>query len=306
LSRGLLIVPPRQGTLRAVRRARSSTLTCGGEPASTCDKHDDKELSMHSPPLPVIIDADPPIPFTDEEIGSAAHEKHMPSVRAVAVDPDRGLVLLNLVGADASVSAVIMELLRSKSNGVGFMSTLFARQPTNIPTQLSIQPGIRYTTFRSALATPGGSLRVKNWCLLIATANITARRRRAPIIPPQLLPPPPGLATAAAAPAAPTNQPPAVSPPHYIIGAATATNPDPNALLGHLRAIGVVVADAWAEAVRNLALDAQLATSMPAAGVKCWRIDGDLAKWVDLVRHGIQSQRFSIPVPTAVQQQRAA
>jgi hypothetical protein len=261
---------------------------------------------MHPPPHPAIIDTDPPIPFTDEEIGSAAHEKHMPSVRAIAVDPDRGLVLLNLVGADASVSAVMMELLRSKSNGVGFMPTLFARQPSNIPTQLSIQSGIRYTTFRSALATPGGSLNQKNWCLLIATANITERRRRVPIIPPQLLPPPPGLATAEAAPAAPTNQPPAVSPPHYIIGAAIATNPDPHALLGHLRAIGVVVADAWAEAVRNLALDAQLVTPIPAAGVRCWRIDGDLVKWVDLIKHGIQSQRFSIPVQTAVQQQRAA
>lgn len=63
---------------------------------------------MHPPSHSAIIDADPPIPFVDEEIGSAAHEKHMPSVRAVAVDPDRGLVLLNLVGADASVSAVIV------------------------------------------------------------------------------------------------------------------------------------------------------------------------------------------------------
>src|SRR6478672_11711167 len=167
---------------------------------------------MHPPPHPAIIDTDPPIPFTDEEIGSAAHEKHMPSVRAIAVDPDRGLVLLNLVGADASVSTVMMELLRSKSNGVGFMPTLFARQPTNIPTQLSIQPGIRYTTFRSALATPGGSLNVKNWCLLIATANITERRRRAPIIPPQLLPPPPAPATTETAPAVSADKPPAVSP----------------------------------------------------------------------------------------------
>src|SRR5215208_2621322 len=149
---------------------------------------------MHLPPLPAIIDTDPPIPFTDEEIGSAAHEKHMPSVRAIAVDPDRGLVLLNLVGADASVSAVIMELLRSKSNGVGFMPTLFARQSTNIPTQLTIQHGIRYTTFRSALATPGGSISLKNWCLLIATANIAESRRRAPTIPPQLLPPLPETA----------------------------------------------------------------------------------------------------------------
>src|SRR3954469_8917499 len=108
---------------------------------------------MHPPPHSDLIDTDPPIPFTDEEIGSAAHEKHMPSVRAIAVDPDRGLVLLNLIGADTSVSAVIMELLRSKSNGVGFMPTLFAGQPANIPTQLTIQHGIRYTTFRSALAT---------------------------------------------------------------------------------------------------------------------------------------------------------
>src|ERR1044071_1917049 len=145
---------------------------------------------MHPPPHPVLIDADPPIPFTDEEIGSAAHEKHMPSVRAIAVDPDRGLILLNLIGADASVSAVVMELLRSKSNGVGFMPTLFASQPTTIPTQLTIQPGGRYTTFRSPLATPAGSIRVKNWCLLIPTANIAECRRRAPIIPPQLLPPP--------------------------------------------------------------------------------------------------------------------
>lgn len=37
------------------------------------------------------------------------------------------------------MSAVIMELLRNKSNGVGFMPTLFSSQPTTIPTQLSIQ-----------------------------------------------------------------------------------------------------------------------------------------------------------------------
>src|SRR5215208_5969953 len=98
---------------------------------------------MHPPPHPAVIDADPPIPFIDEEIGSAAHEKHMPSVRAVAVDPNRGPVLLNLLGADASVSAVIMELLRSKSSGVGFLPTLFAGLSNNIPTHLSIQPGIR-------------------------------------------------------------------------------------------------------------------------------------------------------------------
>src|SRR5215212_3106004 len=160
---------------------------------------------MYASPLAAAMDTDPPIPFTDEEIGSAAHEKHMPSVRAIAVDPDRGLVLLNLIGADASVSAVIMELLRSKSNGVGFMPTLFAGQPANIPTQLTIQHGIRYTTFRSALATPGGSISLKNWCLLIATANIAESRRRAPIIPTQLLPPPP--ATAETAPAVPAGQP---------------------------------------------------------------------------------------------------
>src|ERR1051325_2608050 len=106
---------------------------------------------MHAPPLLSTFDAVPPIPFIEEEIGSAAHEKHMPSVRAIAVD-ELGLVLLNLVGADASVSAVIMELLRSKSNGVGFMPTLFGSHPANIPTQLTIQTGIRYSTFRSALA----------------------------------------------------------------------------------------------------------------------------------------------------------
>jgi hypothetical protein len=261
---------------------------------------------MHTPPHPAVIDTDPPIPFTDEELGSAAHEKHMPSVRAVAVDPDRGLVLLNVVGADASVSAVIMELLRSKSNGVGFMPTQFGSQPTTIPTQLSIQTGIRYTTFRSALATPDGSLRVKNWCLLISTANVAECRRRAPIIPPQLLPPSPLPATAEAAIAAPTSQPPAAPPPHYIIGAAIATNPDPNALLGHLRAIGIVVADTWAEIVRDLALDARLVTPIPAAGVSCWRIDADLVKWVDLIRQGIQSRRFAIPVQAALPQQRAA
>jgi len=76
-------------------------------------------------------------------------------------------------------------------------------------------------------------------------------------------------------------------------------------LLGHLRAIGVVIADAWAETVRNLALDTQLVAPIPAAGVTCWRIDGDLVKWVDLVRQGIQSKRFAIP-QNATQHQRAA
>src|SRR5215212_5564648 len=230
---------------------------------------------MYASPLAAIIDADPPIPFTDEEIGSAAHEKHMPSVRAIAVDPDRGLVLLNVIGADISVSAVIMELLRSKSTGVGFMPTVGARQSINIPTQLTIQHGIRYTTFRSALATPGGSISQKNWCLLITTANIAESRRRAPIIPSQLLPPPP--ATAETAPA----------------------------VLAHLRAIGVVVADGWAEPVRDLACEQQLVTPIPAAGVSCWRVDGDLVKWVALITHGIQSNRFPIPAPV-MRQQRAA
>ena len=159
---------------------------------------------MHAPPLPAVIDMDPPVPFTDEVIGSAAHEKHMPSVRAIAVDPERGLVLLNLFGADASVSAVIMELLRSKSTGVGFMPALFANGPITIPTQLTIQHGIRYTTFRSALATPGGSISQKNWCLLISTANIAESRRRAPIIPVQLLPPP-------------SRRPPRQRPPYRLI-----------------------------------------------------------------------------------------
>ena len=260
---------------------------------------------MH-PPFPVVIETDLPIPFTEEEIGSAAHEKHMPSVRAVAADPDRGLVLLNLVGADASVSAVIMELLRSKSNGVGFMPTLFAGQHTTIPTQLTIQAGVRYSTFRSALATPGGSISQKNWCLLISTANIAESRRRAPIIPPQLLPPPAPSATTEAAPAAPASQPPAAPPPHYVVGGATAITPNSDAVLGHLRAIGVVVADAWAETVRDLALDAQLVTPIPATGVKCWRIDSDLIRWVDLIRHGIQSRRFAIAAQTVISQQRAA
>jgi hypothetical protein len=258
---------------------------------------------MHPPPLGGIIDADPPIPFIDEEIGSAAHEKHMPSVRAIAVDPDRGLVLLNLIGADASVSAVIMELLRSKSNGVGFMPSLFARQSTNIPTQLTIQHGIRYTTFRSALATSGGSISQKNWCLLIATANLAESRRRAPLIPSQLLPPPPP--TAETAPSGAADTPPAAPPPHYLIGATTATTPDPHALLGHLRAIGVVAADGWAAVLRDLAIEQQLVTPMPAAGVTCWRVDGDLVKWVELITQGVQSQRFPIPVP-GMRQQRAA
>jgi hypothetical protein len=261
---------------------------------------------MHAPSLPTAIDTDPPLPFTDEEIGSAAHEKHMLGVRAIAVDPDRGLVLLNLIGADASVSAVIMELLRSKSNGVGFMPTLFASQSTNIPTQLTIQQGARYTTFRSALATPGGSISQKNWCLLITTANIAESRRRAPIIPPQLLPPPPPPATANASLPVPAGQPPAAPPPHYVIGAATATTPDPHALLGHLRAIGVVVADPWAETLRDLALDAQIVTPIPAAGVTCWRVDGDLVRWTTLVKHGLQSKRFPIPLQTTLHQQRAA
>jgi hypothetical protein len=258
---------------------------------------------MHTLPPTTAINSDPPFPFTDEEIGSAAHEKHMPSVRAIAVDPDRGLVLLNVIGADASVSAVIMELLRSKSNGVGFMPSLFAKG-SRIPTQLTIQQGIRYTTFRSALATPGGSISQKNWCLLITTANIAESRRRAPIIPAQLLPPPPPV-TAETAPTVSTDKPPAAPPPHYIVGAATATTPDPHALLGHLRTIGVVIADTWAAAVRDLALDTQLIMPIPAAGIRCWRIDGDLVRWVDLVRHGILSKRFAIP-QNATQHQRAA
>jgi hypothetical protein len=58
--------------------------------------------------------------------------------------------------------------------------------------------------------------------------------------------------------------------------------------------------------VRDLALDAQLVTSILSAGVTSWRIDADLIKWIELIRHGIQSRRFAIAVQTVVSQQRAA
>jgi hypothetical protein len=45
---------------------------------------------MDAAPLSAAIDTAPPIPFTDDEIGSAAHEKHMPSVRAIAAIPIAG------------------------------------------------------------------------------------------------------------------------------------------------------------------------------------------------------------------------
>jgi hypothetical protein len=67
-----------------------------------------------------------------------------------------------------------------------------------------------------------------------------------------------------------------------------------------------VVADAWAETVRDLALDARMVTPIPAAGVTCWRIDADLVKWVDLIRQGIESRRFAIPGQAASPQRRAA
>jgi hypothetical protein len=186
------------------------------------------------------------------------------------------------------------------------MSTLFGSHPTNIPTQLAIQKGGRYTTFRSALATSAGSINQKNWCLLLNTANLAESLRRAPTIPAELLPPPPPPPMADGSPPLPAVQSaPAAPPPHYVIGAATTTTPDPHALLGHLRAIGVVVADAWAEAVRDLALDAQLVTPIPAAGVTCWRVDGDLARWTDLITHGIHHQRFWVP-EIVTRQQRAA
>jgi hypothetical protein len=96
-----------------------------------------------------------------------------------------------------------------------------------------------------------------------------------------------------------------VPPPHYVIGTATATTPDPHALLGHLRAIDVVAADGWAAAICDLACERQLVMPMPAAGVCCWRIDGDLVRWVALIKHGIDSNRFLIPA-IVVRQQRAA
>jgi hypothetical protein len=57
--------------------------------------------------------------------------------------------------------------------------------------------------------------------------------------------------------------------------------------------------------MRDLACEQQLVTPMPAAGVTCWRVDGDLVKWVELMTHGVRFQRFPIPVPV-MRQQRAA
>lgn len=67
-----------------------------------------------------------------------------------------------------------MELLRSKSNGIGFMQTLLAVSANRYSHTAQHATGIRYTTFRSALATLGGSLNAEE----LVPANQHREHRR--------------------------------------------------------------------------------------------------------------------------------
>lgn len=192
----------------------------------------------------------------------------MPSVRAIAVDPERGLVLPNVIRrgclgfrrdhGTAQEQKQWRRLCRPCFGNIG-------RNQHPNPVDHS-QHGIRYTTFRSACYT----WRLDQFEELVSadhfTANIAESRRvPAPPVPPaQLLPPPsplqPRLFRAGGIRRHLLRRSPALLDRRGDRHHAS----DPHALLGHLRrTIGVVAADGWAAAICDLAIDAQLAYADP-------------------------------------------
>jgi len=226
----------------------------------------------------------PPRPFSEEPVGVCSFDGPTVEVRALVCTPDGAVTLLNVTGADVSVSATLMKLLRgaTRDDPGTIAFTPAPELPWAGPTLLKRESGT-YTLIPAALK----GLREKNHAIVSSSALLGAGLRRPPTLPAAEHDP-----TPAARPSTPASDPP----PRIVFGAAGQDGPNPGAFIGHLIGMRVVLLPQWEPLLWEHGRRAGLITPLPTLGIAAWQLAPTLRQWNALVQHGRVHGRLPIPV----------
>jgi hypothetical protein len=244
-----------------------------------------------------LLDGTLPLqPFHPEGfVGTMQADGQEVRVAALACDETR-VVALSLVGFDTSIGVVFSRLW--SSTAVPFTPATHWQEEWLGPEQLQ-RSGERY---KQCVAHLEGTREV-HALALVRTAHLTEGILHPPDLPEMQKPSdapeqeqeqaPPSRSQ----PVAKQVKPP-VWVPRYVLGNWDETSPNLQSFLGHLYALRVLFLHRnvqhpewpvqWAEALWQRGLASDLITSLPAIGMRAWRLSGDLLAWSALVGEGIR------------------
>ena len=214
-------------------------------------------------------------PFADQLYGTIDADGQQPKVAALACTTVGEVIALSLVGYDTSVAAALAKLHAGK--GLRFCAGLEITWTG--PRQLLRLPA-PYRQLQAALA----GTRERQYVSLSRLADIGFGLLHPPTIPDPTTPEAAAPGMAGTAPSLPKD-PPA---PRYVLGNADEPTPERSAFLGHLRALRIIHLPHWADALWAAGLEQQLILSVPALGLRCWRLEGDLQRWSALLTAGVR------------------
>jgi hypothetical protein len=213
------------------------------------------------------------------------------------------VVMLSLVGFDTSIGVMLSMLW---SNRAVPFTPAFAWQDEWQGPLILKRDGSPY---KQTIARLEGTREVHALALLKA-AHIAEGIQHPPELPeppkepPESQEPPPASETGATAvrtghtPTVPPAPHPPVWLPRYLFGNGDEETPNRRSFQGHLAALRIPILyrhtehpqwpDSWADALWEHGLAAHLITALPALGLCCWQLSGDLTAWATLVGNGVR------------------
>lgn len=229
--------------------------------------------SIATLPLTGIL---PVRPFGDQLFGTIDADGQQPKVASLACTPGGELIALSLVGYDTSVAAALARLHAGK----GLLFCPGSDVAWDGPRHLLRLP-TPYRQFSTALA----GTRERHYVSLSRLVDIGFGLLHPPTIPDSAQP----EATSTQGMLAPTSVLPKDPPaPRFVLGNANEATPERTAFLGHLRALRVIHLPDWADALWATGLEQRLIEPMPALGIHCWRLEGNLQRWSTLLTEGVR------------------
>jgi hypothetical protein len=243
-----------------------------------------------------LLDGTLPLrPFHPEGfVGTMQADGQNVRVAALACDETR-VVALSLVGFDTSIGVVFSRLW--SSTAVPFAPASHWQEEWRGPEQLQ-RSGERY---KQCVAHLEGTREV-HALALVRTAHLTEGILQPPDLPdmqqPSDVPEQEQEQTPSRSLKASKQAKPPVWVPRYVLGNWDESGPHQQSFLGHLYALRVLFLHRntqhpewpvqWAEALWQRGLASDLITSLPALGMRAWRISGDLLAWSALVGGGVR------------------
>ena len=233
--------------------------------------------------------ASPVLPMLpDRFVGVVTADGQEARVASIVCQPEGGVALLNLAGAETTAMAVAMNLVRVESNEqkAARQKVVFTPAPDLDwpgPTTLLRISAVSYTILKAPIV----NTKERNLLVLPHSGNIGAGVRDPVPIPPDPDAKPDERPTPGSA-----RQAPAEPPPRFIFANHDQAHPDHLAFLGHLRALRIPTPLHWGPLLWEDGLAAGLIAPLLALGVRGWQIVPQHHRWAELVAHAIRARRL--------------